>query len=73
MQPLSAACSLWALALPRHSTTPSSNGGWSLKKIFDGVKDGKDLAEILVLAPDFAEKWVKLQLAYETLKQTYGW
>jgi internalin A len=57
----------------RHSTTPSPNGSWSLKKIFDGVKDGKDLAEILVLAPDFAEKWVKLQLAYETLKQTYGW
>jgi hypothetical protein len=37
------------------------------------MKDGKDIAEILVLAPDFAEKWAKLQSAYEIVKHTFGW
>lgn len=54
------------------SVTPQQTA-WSLRKIFEGMKDGKDIAEILVLAPDFAEKWAKLQSAYEIVKHTLGW
>ncbi|MEI7584228.1 COR domain-containing protein [Runella sp.] len=55
------------------SPTVPPNAGWSLRKIFENMKDGKDIAEILVLAPDFAEKWAKLQSAYEIVKHTFGW
>jgi hypothetical protein len=55
------------------SQTLPPNAGWSLRKIFEGMKEGKDIAEILVLAPDFAEKWAKLQATYDILKHTLGW
>lgn len=57
----------------RVSSTPAPKAEWSLRKIFEGMKDGKDSVEMLVLAPEFAEKWIKLHSAYEIVKQTYGW
>lgn len=57
--------------LKEWQTTPvaSPKSGGVLRRIFEGMKTGKDLAEMLVLPPDFAEKWAKLQASYESIVQ----
>ncbi|HAK76392.1 MAG TPA: hypothetical protein DCM71_05675, partial [Runella sp.] len=57
----------------RDSPTLPIHKNWSIRKIFDGMKDGKDVVDIITLAPDFAEKWIKLQALYDGIKHALDW
>lgn len=57
----------------RDSPTLPIHKSWSIRKIFEGMKNGKDVVDIITLAPDFAEKWVKLQALYDSIKHSLDW